>query len=66
MLLIFHVRDEPDLAGWQSGLYYIDDRPKASLPLVSRAIKAVETTRTARATAGTWSRGSWTASPRAC
>jgi hypothetical protein len=42
MLLIFHVRDEPDLAGWQSGLYYVDDRPKASLPLVSRAIEAVE------------------------
>jgi hypothetical protein len=42
MLLIFHMRDEPDLAGWQSGLYYVDDRPKASLPLVSRAIEAVE------------------------
>jgi hypothetical protein len=42
MLLIFHVRDEPDLAGWQSGLYFVDDRPKASLPLVSRAIEAVE------------------------
>jgi hypothetical protein len=42
MLLIFHVRDEPDLAGWQSGLYYVDDRPKASLPLVSKAIEAVE------------------------
>jgi hypothetical protein len=42
MLLIFHVRDEPGLAGWQSGLYYVDDRPKASLPLVSSAIEAVD------------------------
>ncbi len=42
MLLIFHVRDEPDLGGWQSGLYYVDHRPKASLPLVSKAIEAVE------------------------
>jgi hypothetical protein len=30
-LFIFHTFDEPDLAGWQSGLYYADYRPKASL-----------------------------------
>ena len=30
-IFIFHVFDEPDLAGWQSGLYYADQKPKASL-----------------------------------
>jgi hypothetical protein len=30
-LFIFHTFDEPDLAGWQSGLYYADYKPKASL-----------------------------------
>ncbi len=25
---IFHLIDEPDLAGWQSGLYYADEAPK--------------------------------------
>ena len=29
-LYIFHVWDEPDLAGWQSGLYYADRSPKSS------------------------------------
>lgn len=29
-LYIFHVWDEPDLAGWQSGLYYADQTPKSS------------------------------------
>ena len=28
---IFHTFDEPDLNGWQSGLYYADQRPKPSL-----------------------------------
>ena len=31
-LFIFHTFDEIDLAGWQSGLYYADQKPKASLP----------------------------------
>ena len=29
-LYVFHVWDEPDLAGWQSGLYYADRTPKSS------------------------------------
>jgi hypothetical protein len=30
-LFILHTFDEPDLAGWQSGLYYADQQPKGSL-----------------------------------
>jgi hypothetical protein len=37
-LLFFHVSDEPDLAAWQSGLFYADDTPKSSLPAVRAAI----------------------------
>jgi len=29
-LYIFHIWDEPDLLGWQSGLYYADHTPKSS------------------------------------
>jgi hypothetical protein len=29
-LYIFHIWDEPDLAGWQSGVYYADRTPKSS------------------------------------
>lgn len=29
-LYVFHVWDEPDLLGWQSGVYYVDRTPKAS------------------------------------
>ena len=29
-IYIFHVWDEPDLLGWQSGLYYPDQTPKSS------------------------------------
>jgi hypothetical protein len=29
-LYIFHVWDEPDLLGWQSGVYYADQTPKSS------------------------------------
>jgi hypothetical protein len=29
-IYIFHVWDEPDLLGWQSGLYYADHTPKSS------------------------------------
>ena len=29
-IYIFHVWDEPDLLGWQSGLYYADRTPKSS------------------------------------
>ena len=36
-LFVFHTFDEPDLAGWQSGLYYADQQPKASLPAFRKA-----------------------------
>jgi hypothetical protein len=29
-LYIFHIWDEPDLLGWQSGVYYADQTPKSS------------------------------------
>jgi hypothetical protein len=38
-LLLFHVLDEPQLQGLQSGLYYADGTPKASLPQVRPAIE---------------------------
>ncbi len=43
-LLLFHVSDEPDLDRWQSGVFYADDTPKASLPVVQRAIQSLHTT----------------------
>ena len=36
-LFVFHTFDESDLAGWQSGLYYADQKPKASLPAFRKA-----------------------------
>ena len=36
-IFIFHTFDEIDLAGWQSGLYYADQKPKASLPAFQKA-----------------------------
>src|SRR5436190_3517825 len=36
-LFVFHTFDEPDLAGWQSGLYYADQQPKPSLPAFRKA-----------------------------
>lgn len=39
-LLLFHSHDEPALAGFQSGVYYVDGTPKASLPAVRAAIEA--------------------------
>jgi hypothetical protein len=39
-LFFFHVSDEPDMAAWQSGLFYADDTPKSSLPAVRAAIEA--------------------------
>jgi hypothetical protein len=38
-LLLFHVLDEPALAGFQSGVYYVDGSPKRSLEPVRRAIE---------------------------
>jgi hypothetical protein len=39
-LLIFHVSDESNLAAWQSGLFYANDKPKSSLPAVRAAFEA--------------------------
>jgi hypothetical protein len=36
-VLIFHLYDEPDLARWQSGMYYVDGTPKSSLPAIRDA-----------------------------
>jgi hypothetical protein len=38
-LMLFHAFDEPNRAGWQSGVYYANGAPKASLPIVRRAIE---------------------------
>ncbi len=38
-LFLFHAVDEPALAGWQSGLYYADGTPKASLAPVRAALE---------------------------
>jgi hypothetical protein len=40
-LLLFHVQDEPALAAWQSGEYYVDGTPKASLTPVIAAASTV-------------------------
>ncbi|HUQ21497.1 MAG TPA: hypothetical protein VM049_00625 [Gaiellaceae bacterium] len=37
-LLLFHSQDEPALTGFQSGVYYADGTPKASLKAVRKAI----------------------------
>jgi hypothetical protein len=39
-ILFFHVRDEPDLAGWQSGVRYADGTPKPSHEPVREAAAA--------------------------
>ena len=38
-LLVFHSHDEPALAGWQSGVYYVDSSPKSSLQPVRTAVE---------------------------
>jgi hypothetical protein len=40
-LLLFHVQDEPVLSAWQSGEFYVDGTPKASLGPVRLAAGAV-------------------------
>ena len=40
-LLLFHVQDEPALTAWQSGEFYVDGAPKASLFPVRAAAGAV-------------------------
>ena len=41
-ILLFHSHDEPVLAGFQSGVYYVDGTPKASLEPVRSAIRAAQ------------------------
>jgi hypothetical protein len=36
---IFHTIDESDLNRWQSGLFYVDGKPKSDLPFVRTAVK---------------------------
>jgi hypothetical protein len=36
---IFHTIDEGDLNRWQSGLFYVDQKPKSDLPAVRTAVK---------------------------
>jgi hypothetical protein len=38
---VFHAFDEPNLPGWQSGVYYRDETPKPSLSVVRGAIRDV-------------------------
>jgi hypothetical protein len=40
-LSIFHTIDEPDLNRWQSGVFYVDKTPKASMVVVRRAAAEV-------------------------
>lgn len=40
-VLLFHARDEYGRPGWQSGLYYADGTPKASLPVVRETLDAI-------------------------
>ena len=39
-ILLFHLFDEIDLRGWQSGTRYVDDTPKASYVPVKRTAEA--------------------------
>jgi len=50
-LLIFHVSDESNLGRWQSGVFYADDTPKSSLPVVQRAIRTLGGIRSPNCTA---------------
>ena len=45
MLLFFHVSDEPQLDRLQTGVYYADDAPKASLERVAAEARAAESSR---------------------
>ena len=47
-LFVFHTFDERDLAGWQSGLYYADEKPKPSLPAFRTAAAAARAARLTR------------------
>jgi hypothetical protein len=47
-VLFFKVADENDLKRWQSGIYYADETPKSSLPIVRNAIAALHAGRLGR------------------
>jgi hypothetical protein len=47
-MLLFHVTDESDARAWQSGVFYADDTPKSSLPVVRAAALAAQEGRLAR------------------
>jgi hypothetical protein len=47
-IFIFHTFDEIDLAGWQSGLYYADQKPKPSLPAFQKAAAEARAARLTR------------------
>ena len=40
-IFIFHSRDEKAMERWQSGLYYVDGKPKAGRDLVRAATELV-------------------------
>ena len=40
-IFLFHVIDESARPSWQSGVFYVDDKPKASLPVVNAAANQV-------------------------
>jgi len=45
MLLFFHVSDEPQLERLQTGVFYADDTPKASLEPIAQAALAAQAQR---------------------
>src|SRR3954463_573919 len=51
-LFIFHTFDEQDLAGWQSGLYYADQKPKPSLKEFRASAASARAARLARCAGG--------------
>jgi hypothetical protein len=55
-IFVFHTFDEPDLAGWQSGLYYADQRPKPSLDDFREAASAAREGSLTRCAGGTFVR----------
>jgi hypothetical protein len=58
---IFHLVDETDLAGWQSGLFFADETPKLSAATVASWLASTDATCGGRATA--WRPGATLALP---
>ena len=52
-MLIFHITDESNGNAWQSGLFYADDTPKASLKAVRLAAEAAHDGRPSNCSGGT-------------